>query len=479
MMLRYAAGLGLIAVALGGCATPRPPEIGYLAPTGVPPTARSAVIAQPSELVFGNLVDRLQQEDFKVIHLDEQAGDVVVQYSGDPEPYVDCGWIITYQTGELDRIPAATASASFDHELEKTVVKLKRDLRLDGRMTIRFDRQGPETLVSPATTYVLTKTVDVTRPDGTSRGQSRETISFATGETGKFSKGTVCQPNGRLERLVLDSLPATSITRSPAPAPVRGPVVASEPLASPPGAPAAGPGAPAAAPPIRLESTEPVEDQVAAVTADLGCAAVDTSFGSDHSVRLTGYVSSEQDRTRLRQSLGQIAGLGAIDTTDLEVAPPPTCELLQVLAPYGPAGSASEPGLEITTAGRNTVLREGQALTLDIFLPRTARYLYIGYVQHDGRVGYITTMSVQKWAQGTGAIRFDTGFQISAPFGREMIVAVASAKPLFDQPRPGYEPAADYIAALRQRLGVLGASGPAGSVATSHLFITTEPGRSS
>ncbi len=222
-----------------------------------------------------------------------------------------------------------------------------------------------------------------------------------------------------------------------------------------------------------------MEDQVAAVTADLGCAAVDTSFGSDHSVRLTGYVSSEQDRTRLRQSLGQIAGLGAIDTTDLEVAPPPTCELLQVLAPYGPAGSASEPGLEITTAGRNTVLREGQALTLDIFLPRTARYLYIGYVQHDGRVGYITTMSVQKWAQGTGAIRFDTGFQISAPFGREMIVAVASAKPLFDQPRPGYEPAADYIAALRQRLGVLGASGPAGSVATSHLFITTEPGRSS
>jgi hypothetical protein len=476
-MGRHAAGLGLIMLALGGCATPRPPEIGYLAPTGVPPAARSAVIAQPAELVFGNLVDRLQQADFKVTHLDEQARDVVVEYSGDPEPYVDCGWIVTYQTGELDRIPAASASASFDHEIEKTVVKLKRDLRLDGRMVIRLDREGPDTVVSPSTTYVLTKTIGVTRPDGTPRGQSRETVSFATGETGKFSKGTVCQPNGRLERVVLDSLPATSITNAPAPA--RGPVVAGEPLEPPRGLLPAAPGMPAAPPPLRLEATEPVEAQVAAATAGLSCAAVDASFGNDNSVRLTGYVSSEQDRTRLQQALGQIAGVGAVETADLEIAPPPTCDLLQVLAPYGTAGSSAEPGLEITTAGRNTRLRDGEGLTLDIFLPRSARYLYIGYVQHDGRVGYITTMPVQEWAEGTGAIRFETGFQISAPFGREMIVAVASAKPLFEQPRPAYEPVADYIEALRQRLGVLQASGPAGSVATSHLFITTEPARSS
>ena len=86
-------------------------------------------------------------------------------------------------------------------------------------------------------------------------------------------------------------------------------------------------------------------------------------------------------------------------------------------------------------------------------------------------------MPVKEWAEGTGAIRYQTGFQISAPFGREMIVAVASTKPLFDQPRPGYEPAADYIEAIRQRLGALQASG--GTVATSHLFITTEPARSS
>ncbi len=473
VMRHYASGLGLMMLALGGCATSPPPELGYLAPTGVPPTARSAAIAQEPELVLGNLVDRLQQSDFKVTHLDEQAGDVVVEYGGDPEPYVDCGWLVTYRTGALNRIPAASASATFDRVVQKRRVKLTRDLRLDGRMVIRFDREGPDTLVTPATTYVLTKTIDETWPNGTQRGQTRETISFATGEIGKFSKGTVCQPNGRLERVVLDSLPATSMVRSPAPA--AGPVIASESLAPPPGLPEPGSTPPLAAPPIRLQSSAPVETQVAAATAALECAAVDASFGSDRSVRLTGYVSSEQDRDRLRQSLARIAGLGAVDATELEVAPRPTCELLQVLAPYSGAGSSAAPGLEITTADRNTVLREGDALTLDIFLPPSARYLYLGYVQHDGRVGYITTMPVQKWAEDTGAIRYDTGFQISAPFGREMIVAVASTKPLFDEPRPAYEPAADYIKTLQQRLGLLQASGPAGSVATSHLFITTQP----
>jgi hypothetical protein len=508
---RDAVGLGLIALALGGCATtppspsppsPSPPppsprsDIGYLAPTGVPPAARSAMIAQDPALVIGNLVDRLQQENLKITHLDEQAGDVVVQYSGDPKPYVDCGWIVSYRTGGLDRVPAASASASFDSNLDERALQLKRELRLDGRMMIRFERAGSQTVVSPAATYVLTKTIESVGSEGQPRGSTRETISFATGESGKFSKGTVCQPNGRLERVVLDSLPSVSIARSEPQAQPGAPVVAGEPLAAAPLAPAAGPSGPPAAaapaPPIRLESsetraaqvapptrlqaTETPDAELAAALAALPCAAVSPVRDDRNGIRLTGFVSSEQDRHRLWDRLSQIDGLGAVDTSALEIAPPPTCELLQALAPYShPTGA--DAGLQVATASRSTRLREGEALTLDVTLPRAARYLYLGYVQHDGQVGAITMMSVEKWAQSAGAIRYQTGFQISAPFGREMIVAVTSTKPLFDQPRPGFEPAADYIAALRQRLGVLQADG--GGVATGHLFITTEPGRSS
>lgn len=233
----------------------------------------------------------------------------------------------------------------------------------------------------------------------------------------------------------------------------------------------------AAGPAAAAELAETLEAQVAATTAALSCAAVDVSFDDGHNARLTGHVSSEQDLLNLRQSLGQISGLGTIET-DLEVDPWPMCELLAVLAPYRREAAGSEPVLTVATASRQTRLREGDDLTLDILLPRTARYLYLGYVQHDGRVGYIATMPVREWAEGKGAVRFATGFQISEPYGREMIVAVTSAHPLFEEPRPGYEPAKDYIEALRQRLAALQAGAPAGSVAVSHLFITTEPKRS-
>ncbi|HSA81821.1 MAG TPA: hypothetical protein VLE23_13480 [Geminicoccaceae bacterium] len=491
-MRRRLVGLILITLGLGACATApeRPPEIDYLAPSGLPPAPRSSLVELEPELVVGNLVDRLQQESFTVTHLDERAGHVVVVYSGDPEPYVDCGWIVAYETGQLKRTPAASATATFDRAVEQDMLELNRQLRLDGRMIIDLEPEGPNTVVSTDTTYVLTKTVDAARPSGGSRGYSRETISFKTGESGKFNKGTLCQPNGRFERAVLDSLPATSVAQTRP----RGPMESGEVAAVGATPPVSEPAidvreAPllTSETPLRLV-TEPqpppppatgmtadgLEARVAAITDGLTCASVDTELGPDNTVRLSGHVASEQDLARLRQA----AGPGAV-ATDLEVHPWPFCELLMVIAPYRDLEPAPELGLAITTADRATLLREGDNLTLDIFLPRDARYLYLGYVQNDGRVGYITTMPVREWAEGTGAIRFETGFQIAEPFGREMILAVTSAQPLFDQPRPAYEPAGDYIEDLRRRLSELRTRNPEASPAAGHVFITTEPSRAS
>ena len=423
-------------------------------------------------------------------------------YSGDPEPYVDCGWIVAYRDSELERIPAASASATFDHAAEQDGLEMSRQLRLDGRMVVELEPEGPNTVVSTDTTYVLTKLVDAAGPDGDSRGRSRETISFKTGGSAQFGKGTLCQPNGTFERAVLDSLPATSVAETRprdmvvagAAAAVRNPApAASEPIDVREAAPAGNgpidvrevpPVAGAAPPELVAEAERPaptvtgdgLEAQIAAITAGLTCAAVTTEVGADNAVRLSGHVSSEEDLARLRQSLAESGGLAAVET-DLEVYPWPFCELLAVIAPYRDLEPAPAAGLAITTAESTTEFREGDDLTLDIFLPRDAKYLYLGYVQTDGRVGYITTMSVREWAQGTGAIRYETGFQISGPFGREMILAVTSTRPLFDQPRAAYEPPDEYIEQLRRRLDELRTQNA--SPAAGHLFITTEPGGAS
>jgi hypothetical protein len=362
-------------------------------------------------------------------------------------------------------------------------------------------------VVSPETVYVLTKTIDVLPDDGPPRGRTQETISFRTGETGTFSKGTRCQPNGALERVVLDSLPATSFvaqrpraeeeeapaevaaapaTSEPVPvAPVLAAPLPTEPaaeqprLAEAPAAPGARGTRPSAAPAATepLPAEEPIdvavlEARVADLTRALPCAAVSTTIGDGNSVRLSGYVGSEEDVTRLRQALAETPGIGEV-ASDLEIQPWPLCEILQVIAPY--RNPDPQRGLVVTTASRNTVLREGDPLTLDIFLPPDAEYLYLGYVQTDGRVGYITIMPVRQWVQETGAIRFETGFDVAGPFGREMIIAISSGRPLFEQALPGYQAPDEYIALLRERLAALAAGSGDPKLDANHLVITTQP----
>ena len=503
---RSAAGLALLALALAACSAtpstpPRPPQVGYLAPSGFPPGARSAVIQQEPDVVLRNVVAQLQQSAFEITDIDEQRGIVVARYSGDPEPFVDCGWIVTYATGELERIPAATAAASFERLIARDPAQLNRALRLDGRMVVSLTPRGRSTLVSAATTYVLTKTVDLAQPGGVSRGQAQEIISFGTGQSGAFTKGTRCHPNGRLERVVYDSLPATSYVAQreqptaaaattaapaeptapaspPTPAEPAAPVVAQATPAPPAETETRGAGesaAPAVA--VPLPAAEPIdvatlEARVDAVTNAMPCATVKAEIGDNNAVQLSGYVDNEQDVTRLRESLAELPGVGAVESA-LEVQPWPFCAILQVIDPY--RNPDPQRGLVITTADRETALREGDPLTLDIFLPPDAEYLYLGYVQTDGRVGYITILPVREWVQETGAIRFETGFEISGPFGREMIVAVTSARPLFEEALPAYQPPEQYVAMLRERLAALEAGEREAALDASHLVITTRP----
>jgi hypothetical protein len=202
---------GVLAVGLTGCAASRAPQLDYLPPTGPPAGARDAVVRQQPWLVWGNLLDHLQQAGMTVSDVDEPGGGLVVHYRGDPEPYVDCGWIIAYDRRELDRTPAAAAVSRFQRRWQGALVTVERDLELDARMTVQVEPEGTAAVVRTESLYGLTKTV---APEAAEQALHRETIDFHSGESGTFSSGTVCQPTGELERRVLDALPAVSFVGS-------------------------------------------------------------------------------------------------------------------------------------------------------------------------------------------------------------------------------------------------------------------------
>jgi len=187
----------LLLACAAGCATSKPPELDYLPPSGQPAAERSAFVREPPWLVLGNLLDHLQQQGAQVSIVDEPGGTLVVFYNGNPHPYVDCGWIVTYRGDELDRMPAAASDASFLR---------RRDG--DARTRVDVEPSGEDAIVRTDSTYMLTKTFSV---PGAAQPFHAETIDFHTGESAAFRSGTACQPTGELERRVFDGLPTVSL----------------------------------------------------------------------------------------------------------------------------------------------------------------------------------------------------------------------------------------------------------------------------
>lgn len=210
--MRGSAGsISIAALVISGCAASggERPEMAYLPPSSPPPVVPGAYVDQPRFLVAGNLADRLVQEGFEI----ESSGEdrIVAIYWGDPAPYVDCGWIVTYDDDGHDSMPAARGSATFERRRGGRIVDVEREMDLSAFLTVEMTPREGATVVRIGSEYALTK--KALAADGAAPLDD-ETIRFATGEAAAFDIGTTCQPNGMLERLVLDALPSVTFSGS-------------------------------------------------------------------------------------------------------------------------------------------------------------------------------------------------------------------------------------------------------------------------
>lgn len=194
---------------VAGCTSSKPMRdmVGYVPPTSLPAQPKRTLVADKQDLVWNQLVDFLETSAFEIDHIDEEKNLLIARYSGDPEPYIDCGSIVTHQSGALGQIAGSSSTIALNYEIDEKPVILNRTLNLDSRIIIRLADQPRGTVIKTDTTYVVTKTIDVADPSGAVKEGNRETVSFEAGGRGEFSKGTACQPNGSLDLAVLQSLP--------------------------------------------------------------------------------------------------------------------------------------------------------------------------------------------------------------------------------------------------------------------------------
>lgn len=166
---------------------------------------------------------------------------------------------------------------------------------------------------------------------------------------------------------------------------------------------------------------------------------------------LSGFVASDADLETVNAIATAVPGTAV---TDVDVANWPLCEALLTLD--RPLAAADQPKINLSGNG---ALRAGDNMTIEVQSPGGPRNLYVTYIQADGSILHLAqpAASGEPVAAGT-VMKFGDGregrsrFLVGPPFGREMIIALASPRRLFDAALPARQAAREYLTELRRAL---------------------------
>ncbi|WP_204251233.1 DUF4384 domain-containing protein, partial [Elioraea rosea] len=267
-----------------------------------------------------------------------------------------------------------------------------------------------------------------------------------------------------------------------APPPVAAPIVPPPIVPAPQAAPSSPPPAPAPAQPPAQEqqlaagpSAGAMRSAIANVLADARCSFVTGAMEGESRARLSGYAQGGGGEAALRLRLAS-AGVpsNAIDW-GVQGFEGPYCPALDLLRPHADAFGQPPSGLELSLPGGRRRLVLGDLLTVNLAMPAFAAYLRVSYFTHDGEVVHLHPTPADPARTFGPRVRVSLGdpasggprWEIGPPYGTEMIVALASERPLFSSSRPEAEQSDAYLSALAEALR----SGAAGRVAARVLMV--------
>ena len=161
---------------------------------------------------------------------------------------------------------------------------------------------------------------------------------------------------------------------------------------------------------------------------------------------ITGFVGKIEDIEKVKKA---VAGTKA--QLDVALRPWPQCEALMTIEK--PLARADGPSITLP----KRTYKASETLAFDVRMPGFRGYLHVAYIQADGSVVNLVESDPLTLSNlpANAALKFGDGkegrqkFTVGAPFGNEMIVAVASKSPLFSKDRPLVETEREFLTALR------------------------------
>jgi C1A family cysteine protease len=185
------------------------------------------------------------------------------------------------------------------------------------------------------------------------------------------------------------------------------------------------------------------------------CSRVSFKQLSPTDAMLRGWVSTQANLDTLNDLLRSVQGGLHVDA-QLLLRPWPQCEAMITLVD----GMSGDHGLTLATVDHDgSDFEAGSKLILQVKTPDFPSYLYVTYLPASGDAvllykprGTVPQALPPKSVVDLGGGRDPRVFKVGPPFGPEMVIAVATASPLFTDGIPASQTERDYLTALRKTL---------------------------
>lgn len=204
----------LSAVLVAGCATPGggpgtpPGGVEYRQPEAAAEAKFSKIVNKPLDTAWRALSAAAEKSPFLLQNANSPGTTVTLRFSGNPEPYVDCGRIVSEARNAKGKqkydFPAASARQQYEITGRKGLYAVDRRMALEARIQVVLNEAGAnKTRARAKVHYTLTKTILVRRVGAGGGDTTRDRVEFDSSDAGVFQvggkDGTVCRATGRLE----------------------------------------------------------------------------------------------------------------------------------------------------------------------------------------------------------------------------------------------------------------------------------------
>lgn len=209
-MLRIVS-LSVLALTLAGCAG----RINYIKPTQQVRATQEKILNQSYKQAWANTLQTFENRGYAVETADPSTGLIRLRVTGDPEPYVDCGQVVSevatlrYKIERTYRFDAAARHTAYEQIMDGNIWDVVRDMHMDTVIDINLKPVGrTQTRAGLDTHYQVSRRLKFSNATHKPYEPINDTINFNYLSKGVFPNGmgtsTECWATGKLESKILN-----------------------------------------------------------------------------------------------------------------------------------------------------------------------------------------------------------------------------------------------------------------------------------